>query len=332
MIGEDGTGWGKTVLAPIIETVPMFWFCVNMGAWLVMGMTLYRYMQRLGDMADDVLLMQLKPLNLKLRSIDRLRDYIDSKDLVAESLELTGPVHKRTLTWEVDGADEVILRRWGGSAPKITLQCDEANGFLLGATLEFKDKTRLVETLSSAMVQQGQAGTDFGLVENMLKTVFFQELVNAGVIDRDVMKLLRSEQEHIANPERWAPAKSDDWLEAGGGEEDAGVTNESRRDWSSKNTLPKPRPSSPTSARNGTNRLGRPIPQHSVDTRPLSGKVADERQALSRASRAASVAKSRTQQAEKELQLMARELSARRAQLQQAEAEADRLVQQLIRG
>ena len=53
--------------------------------------------------------------------------------------------------------------------------------------------------------------------------------------------------------------------------------------------------------------------------------------ALSRASRAASVAKSRTQQAEKELQLMARELSARRAQLQQAEAEADRLVQQLVR-
>ena len=61
MIGEDGTGWGKTVLAPIVETVPMFWFCVNMGAWLVMGLTLYRYMQRLGDMADDVLLMQLKP-------------------------------------------------------------------------------------------------------------------------------------------------------------------------------------------------------------------------------------------------------------------------------
>lgn len=113
MIGEEGSGWGKAVLGPLIETIPMFWFVVNMGAWLVMGMVLYRYMQRLGDMADDVLLMQLKPLNLKLKSMDRLRDYLETKDLTGEGLELMGLVHKRNLTWEVEPTEENV-RIWGG--------------------------------------------------------------------------------------------------------------------------------------------------------------------------------------------------------------------------
>ena len=335
MIGEGGTSWGRAMLSPMVETVPMFWFCVNMGAWLVMGMALYRYMQRLGDMADDVLLMQLKPLNLRLRSIDRLRSYLDTKTIITESLELAGQVHKRTLTWEVDPGDEALARRWSGSPPKITLQCDEANEFLLGATLEFKEKTRLVRTLSSAAAQHGQVGADFGLVENLLKTVFFQELVDAGVLERSVMKLLRGEHEHIADPARWSSAKSDDWLAVGAEEGGAVVADEGARDWSSVGAQSKPRPGSNPNAGAGSNRPRRPVlpppPPHSTDTRPLREAVAEERQALSRASRAASVAKSRTQQAEKELQLMARELSARRAQLQQAEAEADRLVQQLVR-
>jgi len=300
-----------------------------------MGMALYRYMQRLGDMADDVLLMQLKPLNLRLRSIDRLRSYLDTKTIITESLELAGQVHKRTLTWEVDPGDEALARRWSGSPPKITLQCDEANEFLLGATLEFKEKTRLVRTLSSAAAQHGQVGADFGLVENLLKTVFFQELVDAGVLERSVMKLLRGEHEHIADPARWSSAKSDDLLAVGAEEGGAVVADESARNWSSVGAQSKLRPGSNPNAGAGSNRLGRPIlpppSPHSTDTRPLREAVAEERQALSRASRAASVAKSRTQQAEKELQLMARELSARRAQLQQAEAEADRLVQQLVR-
>lgn len=326
MIGEEGSSWGRALLLPLVETIPMFWFGVNMGAWLAMGMALYRYMQRLGDMADDVLLMQLKPINLRLRSIDRLRDYISTKEITAESLELMGQVHKRNLTWEVGARDEAIVRRWGGSPPKITLQCDEANEFLLGATLEFKDKTRLVQTLSSAAAQDGQAGPDFGLVENLLKSVFFQELVDAGILDRTVMELLHNEKEHIADPARWAPAKASDGLEVGGLQE---------ADHSARNsTVPsKLRPSPNATSSRGANRLGRPIPQSlpDIEAHPRSDAVAEERQALSRASRAASVAKSRTQQAEKELQAMARELSARRAQLQQAEAEADRLVQQLTR-
>jgi hypothetical protein len=348
MIGEEGSSWGRTVLAPMIETVPMLWFVVNMGAWLVMGLVLYRYMQRLGDLADDVLLMQLKPLNLKLRSIDRLRDYVETKTITGESLELAGLVHKRNLTWEVDSTSEENLRHWYGSPPKISLQCDEANEFLLGATLEFKDKTRLVETLSKGRLrptaaaggggghEQHQIDTDFGLVENVLKTTFFQELVEAGVLEREVMEILRSEQEHIANPTRWTVPGEDDWL----AEEEDGFEDESARAWSNRGNPAKLQPgtaspgTSPRKANAGNNRTGRPIPQslQSTGSRSLGSSVADEREALSRASRAASVAKSRTQQAEKELQTMARELSARRAQLQQAEEEADRLVQQLIRG
>jgi hypothetical protein len=51
---------------------------------------------------------------------------------------------------------------------------------------------------------------------------------------------------------------------------------------------------------------------------------------LAQASRSALSARSRADAAEAELQLMARELSARRAQLKKAEMEADSIVQRLL--
>ena len=214
------------------------------------------------------------------------------------------------------------------------MQCDEANEFLLGASLEFKGKTALMESLSRNVVSSTssvKASADFGLVENILKTAFFRELVDAGVLDRSVMELLRMEQDQIADPNRWRVEDEDDWGDRTMDEEGSdGRWSPERKGLAG--AAPRVRsPSGSPRAAGNNNRTGRPMPSFAGGATSAKG-IADERDALSRASRAASVAKSRTQEAERELQSMARELSVRRSQLQQAEQEADRLVQQLIRG
>ena len=70
--------------------------------------------------------------------------------------------------------------------------------------------------------------------------------------------------------------------------------------------------------------------RHSADesfAHPASAPT--EREDLKSASRLVARAKSRSDEAEKELHTMARELSSRRAQLELAESEADRILQRL---
>lgn len=52
--------------------MPFAWFAVNMGAWAAGGYSLWHYMKALGDAADDVLLLQLAPLNQRLLSLGNL--------------------------------------------------------------------------------------------------------------------------------------------------------------------------------------------------------------------------------------------------------------------
>ena len=158
-------------MEPWIAT-PFVWFFVNMGAWAAMGGMLWRYMKALGDKADDVLLLQLAPINERLLSLENLERFLAMRDVQEECIELAGAVHKRQLSWHEENTF-TNRRRWGCQPPDVTLSFDEANKFLLGATLEFADKGRW------KVANEGEA---LGVVENRLKHVFFAALVEAGVL------------------------------------------------------------------------------------------------------------------------------------------------------
>ena len=64
------------------------WFGVNMAAWGLMGTVLWRHMKSLADEAEDVLLLQLAPLNLKLCSLSNLTHFLDCRGVEEESIDV----------------------------------------------------------------------------------------------------------------------------------------------------------------------------------------------------------------------------------------------------
>eukprot|EP01047_Picozoa_sp_COSAG01_P015346 COSAG01_NODE_768_length_13739_cov_6.271334_6_plen_79_part_00 len=59
-----------------------------MAAWGLMGTVLWRHMKSLADEAEDVLLLQLAPLNLKLCSLSNLTHFLDCRGVEEESIDV----------------------------------------------------------------------------------------------------------------------------------------------------------------------------------------------------------------------------------------------------
>lgn len=152
------TGWAKAWIVEPFMSTPFLWFFINILLWVTAASGLQLWMRKLNDHALSILVMSIK-LDLPL-DVPHLKQYLATKQLSEESLELTGVVQTRKVAWKE--ADPAL---WlGFSPPLVELMYEELNGFLLSCNLTF-DKSK-----------------DEALPEDRLRLAFFSDLQRAKVL------------------------------------------------------------------------------------------------------------------------------------------------------
>jgi hypothetical protein len=153
----ENTDWGKAYFEPMINT-PLLWFMINLLLWAAIGYSLVRIMNYLGQAATGVLSLRMK-VNCRI-SLEKLREYLATKDVKEEDLEIEsiGGARVKKLTYEEDDKE-----KWLGCPPTIEIQFDEVHEYLLKVFMQI-DK---------------RAGT---LREAAAERIFMQGMRDAGVI------------------------------------------------------------------------------------------------------------------------------------------------------
>jgi hypothetical protein len=148
----------RWIVAPLMH-VPGLWFALNILLWVLIGLSLARFMTVLAQKSQNILQLRIK-LNLPIDS-DAMELYVAQKGVSEEGIEMgTSSVHRK-VTWD----ENLVLQ--GREIPvSVNMQYDIRNSFLLSISFILQKQPGLV------------------LNESILWRAFKQQMTNAGVLQR----------------------------------------------------------------------------------------------------------------------------------------------------
>jgi uncharacterized protein YjgD (DUF1641 family) len=126
----DRIGWVVDYVQPVLVELPLMWFAINMGFWLILGGGLIILMRRLSYLGNAV---DAKKIRINRRvHMDRLAAFLESKTMEAMDI---GEDEKSTVK-KYSWVEAVDKERWKGIPPRFDMVVDERYGFILSAFLQ----------------------------------------------------------------------------------------------------------------------------------------------------------------------------------------------------
>lgn len=161
------TEWMRAFVEPMIRNVPLVWFFVNMSFWFALGFGLIKFMRWLSYRAAGMINLRMKLM--KKINVDNLSAYLHTKNISHEDRDYEKVTDVVKVTFSEDDK-----RDWGGFAPKITIEYEEFNGYMLNLTLSYNRrqakknlvfnarelKAKLMDQLKAAEIFEEELGAD----------------------------------------------------------------------------------------------------------------------------------------------------------------------------
>ena len=161
------TEWMRSFVEPMIRNVPLVWFLVNMSFWFCLGFALIKFMRWLSYRASGMINLRMKLM--KKINVDNLSAYLHTKNISHEDRDYEQVTDVVKVTFSEDDK-----RDWGGFAPKITIEYEEFNGYMLNITLAYNRrqakknlvfnarelKSKLMDQLKAAEIFEEELGAD----------------------------------------------------------------------------------------------------------------------------------------------------------------------------
>eukprot|EP01029_Cantina_marsupialis_P017869 TRINITY_DN4028_c2_g1_i1.p1 TRINITY_DN4028_c2_g1~~TRINITY_DN4028_c2_g1_i1.p1 ORF type:complete len:886 (+),score=286.50 TRINITY_DN4028_c2_g1_i1:119-2776(+) len=137
------TDWAKSIIDSLIRDIPLLWFFISLLFWAAGAFVLNYIMSLMARRAQGITSISVK-INRQIH-VEKLKEYLATKDIAEEDVTHEGSNDFIKVAWV-----ETDKRSWGGVGPRIVLEFDEKNGFLLKAVLTyFKRKAKKTTVLNA---------------------------------------------------------------------------------------------------------------------------------------------------------------------------------------
>lgn len=161
------TEWMRVFVEPMIRNTPLTWFLINIASWFCLGFLVIKFMRWLAYRSAGMITLRMKLM--KKINVENLTKYLYTKNISHEDRDYDKVTDIVKVQWTEDDR-----RDWGGFAPKVTIEYEEFNGYMLNITLAYNRrqarrdlvfnarelKAKLMDQLKAAEIFEEELGVD----------------------------------------------------------------------------------------------------------------------------------------------------------------------------
>lgn len=129
--------WGRKIFSDILQ-YPFGWLILNVLFWGIIVYIFLKFMKKIELSSSSVITFRYK-IN-RLINLKNFNDYLSTKPIAEEDVNLDRKFRIRKVSWV-----EINEDKWNACPPRIELQYDEMNNYLLTAFFQISKNNKKVK-------------------------------------------------------------------------------------------------------------------------------------------------------------------------------------------